>query len=139
MTFTLASFNAHAGLRPRTNGVCVPYDVAGAIEALDADVIVVQETWWPDGEPSQVQVAAERLGAEMFELPFGRGTIEPWPHVRRDGIGSGDVGLAVAQATNLFQQAQAATERMSLPVVLLFAGFLIFIGYPAIARVLTGF
>jgi tight adherence protein C len=35
-------------------------------------------------------------------------------------------------------QAQAATERMSLPVVLLFAGFLVFIGYPAITRVLTG-
>jgi Flp pilus assembly protein TadB len=35
-------------------------------------------------------------------------------------------------------QAQAATERMSLPVVCLFAGFLLFISYPAITRVLTG-
>ncbi len=34
--------------------------------------------------------------------------------------------------------AQATTERMSLPVVLLFAGFLLFIGYPAVQRVLTG-
>lgn len=34
--------------------------------------------------------------------------------------------------------AQAATERMSLPVVLLFAAFLLFIGYPAMAHVLTG-
>ena len=33
---------------------------------------------------------------------------------------------------------QAATERMSLPVVLLFAGFLLFLGYPAVQRVLTG-
>lgn len=33
---------------------------------------------------------------------------------------------------------QAATERMSLPVVLLFAGFLVFLGYPAVERVLTG-
>ena len=33
---------------------------------------------------------------------------------------------------------QAATERMSLPVVLLFAGFLAFIGFPAVERVLTG-
>jgi Flp pilus assembly protein TadB len=32
--------------------------------------------------------------------------------------------------------AQAASERMSLPVVALFAGFLIFIGYPALATVL---
>ena len=36
-------------------------------------------------------------------------------------------------------EAQAASERMSLPVVLLFAGFLVFIGYPAMARVLSGF
>ncbi|HEY3810563.1 MAG TPA: type II secretion system F family protein [Acidimicrobiales bacterium] len=34
---------------------------------------------------------------------------------------------------------QAATERMSLPVVLLFAGFLLFLGYPAVQKVLTGF
>jgi Flp pilus assembly protein TadB len=36
-------------------------------------------------------------------------------------------------------EAQSATERMSLPVVLLFAGFLIFVGYPAVAHVLGGF
>ncbi|MCQ4084393.1 type II secretion system F family protein [Streptomyces sp. RB6PN25] len=33
--------------------------------------------------------------------------------------------------------AQAATERMSLPVVLMFAAFLVFIGYPAMMRVLV--
>ena len=33
---------------------------------------------------------------------------------------------------------QAATERMSLPVVLLFAGFLLFLGYPAVEKVLAG-
>ncbi|MER8160225.1 type II secretion system F family protein [Streptomyces sp. NPDC094472] len=33
--------------------------------------------------------------------------------------------------------AQAATEQMSLPVVLLFAAFLLLIGYPALAHVLT--
>jgi Flp pilus assembly protein TadB len=32
---------------------------------------------------------------------------------------------------------QAASERMSLPVVLLFAGFLFFIGFPAVEKVLT--
>nr|WP_214661987.1 type II secretion system F family protein [Streptomyces polyasparticus] len=34
--------------------------------------------------------------------------------------------------------AQAATERMSLPVVVMFAGFLIFIGFPALHKVLAG-
>lgn len=35
-------------------------------------------------------------------------------------------------------EAQAATERMALPVVLLFVGFLILIGYPALDAILTG-
>ncbi|MBB6174947.1 hypothetical protein HNR23_005007 [Nocardiopsis mwathae] len=34
-------------------------------------------------------------------------------------------------------EAQSATERMSLPVVVLFAGFLILIGYPAVSLILT--
>lgn len=34
--------------------------------------------------------------------------------------------------------AQAATERMSLPVVVLLVGFIVFIGYPAVVRVITG-
>lgn len=34
--------------------------------------------------------------------------------------------------------AQSATERMALPVVLLFVGFLLLVGYPAIDAVLTG-
>jgi Flp pilus assembly protein TadB len=41
--------------------------------------------------------------------------------------------LADAQAS-----AEAMSERMSLPVVVLFAGFLIFVGYPALAHVLEG-
>ena len=95
MTFTLVSFNAHAGLQPRRDGVCLPYDLAGVLEGFDADVFVVQETWWPDGgEPSAVQVAAERIGAKVFELPFGRATLHPWPHVRTDGSGQGTVGIS---------------------------------------------
>jgi tight adherence protein C len=41
--------------------------------------------------------------------------------------------LAAAEA-----HANAATERMALPIVALFTGFLIFLGYPAVAAVLTG-
>lgn len=41
--------------------------------------------------------------------------------------------LAEAQA-----DAEAISERMSLPVVVLFAGFLLFVGYPALAHVLVG-
>jgi Flp pilus assembly protein TadB len=42
-------------------------------------------------------------------------------------------GLADVEAA-----AQSASERMSLPVILLLCGFVLFIGFPAIARVLEG-
>lgn len=34
--------------------------------------------------------------------------------------------------------AQSATERMTLPIVLLMVGFIVFLGYPAVDRVITG-
>jgi hypothetical protein len=34
--------------------------------------------------------------------------------------------------------AQAATERMSLPLVILFAGFMLLIGFPAVMHVIEG-
>jgi uncharacterized membrane protein len=46
--------------------------------------------------------------------------------------------LRAHELTETEAAAQAATERMSLPVVLLFAAFLVFIGFPAIARVISG-
>jgi Flp pilus assembly protein TadB len=42
-------------------------------------------------------------------------------------------GLADAESS-----AQAASERMSLPIVLLMLGFVIFLGYPAVMQVLMG-
>jgi tight adherence protein C len=46
--------------------------------------------------------------------------------------------LRARQLTDAETTAQAATEKMSLPLVLLFAGFLLLIGYPAVVHVLTG-
>ncbi|HEY2303790.1 MAG TPA: type II secretion system F family protein [Acidimicrobiales bacterium] len=46
--------------------------------------------------------------------------------------------LRVKSLADVEESAQAATERMSLPVILLLCGFVIFIGYPAITRVLNG-
>ena len=45
-----------------------------------------------------------------------------------------DHALASAEA-----DAQSATERMAFPVVLLFLGFMVLVGYPAVNAVLTGF
>ena len=42
-------------------------------------------------------------------------------------------GLADAESA-----AQAASERMSLPIVLLMFGFVVFLGYPAVMQVLNG-
>jgi tight adherence protein C len=44
--------------------------------------------------------------------------------------------LRTRELTDAEGEAQAATERMSLPVVVLFMGFLLFVGYPAVMRVL---
>jgi endonuclease/exonuclease/phosphatase family metal-dependent hydrolase len=92
---TIVSFNSHAGLQARRNGVCEPYDLAAVLRGFDADVIVVQESWRPDGAPAVAEAVAGALGAEVFELPFGRARLDPWPHIPRDGSGPGTVGLAV--------------------------------------------
>ncbi|WP_086828706.1 type II secretion system F family protein [Allokutzneria sp. NRRL B-24872] len=46
--------------------------------------------------------------------------------------------LRTHQITDAETDAQSATERMSLPVVALFLGYLAFIAYPALTQVLTG-
>lgn len=46
--------------------------------------------------------------------------------------------LRARQLTDAERRAGADTERMSLPVMALFLGFLLFIGYPAVSQVLTG-
>jgi endonuclease/exonuclease/phosphatase family metal-dependent hydrolase len=92
---TIASFNCHAGLQARRNGVCEPYDLDTALAGIDADVVVLQESWTPDGGVAAVRRVGDAIGAEVFELRFGRSRLDPWPHVPRDGSGLGDVGLAV--------------------------------------------
>jgi Flp pilus assembly protein TadB len=45
--------------------------------------------------------------------------------------------LRLRELTDAEADANAATERMSLPVILMFAGFMIFVGYPALTSVLS--
>ncbi|MDI6104372.1 type II secretion system F family protein [Actinoplanes sp. NEAU-A12] len=56
----------------------------------------------------------------------------------RSSLRSRAVALRDRQLTDAEGEANAATERMSLPIVALFGGFLIFLGYPALAAVLGG-
>lgn len=92
---SVVSFNCHAGLQARRNGVCEPYDLAGVLRGFDADVIVVQESFRPDGGVAPAVQVAEELGHTVHELPFGRSRLEPWPHIGRDGHGTGVVGIAI--------------------------------------------
>ncbi|WP_433530272.1 type II secretion system F family protein [Micromonospora sp. CA-263727] len=56
----------------------------------------------------------------------------------RASLRSRAIALRARQLSDNEGEANAATERMALPIVALFAGFLIFLGYPAMAAVLGG-
>lgn len=58
---TVATFNSHCGVDRRNRR----YDVVGAVERLDADVIALQEVWHPHDAPSFAAEAAQRLGYEL--------------------------------------------------------------------------
>lgn len=92
---SIVTLNVHGGQRNR--GISTPrlrhhepppstassngaYDVAGALRAFDADVLVLQESWWPDDGQAAVEVVAAESGAIVHSASFGRGRVEPWPH-----------------------------------------------------------
>jgi Flp pilus assembly protein TadB len=81
----------------------------------------------------------EELGvAELVELAASVALAGTEGAKVRASLAAKAASLRVHQLADAEAAAQASTERMSLPVVLLFAGFLLFIGYPAMARVMTG-
>ncbi|MGH3843640.1 MAG: type II secretion system F family protein [Pseudonocardiaceae bacterium] len=56
----------------------------------------------------------------------------------RASLAAKAAALRTHQITDAEADAHAATERMSLPVMVLFLGFLIFLGFPALTQVLNG-
>lgn len=56
----------------------------------------------------------------------------------RRSLNAKATSLRTRQLADAESQAASNTERMSLPIVLLFLGFLVFIAYPAAQKVLTG-
>jgi endonuclease/exonuclease/phosphatase family metal-dependent hydrolase len=61
-TLTLASFNVHMGV----DGWGRPFDVVSECRDLDADVLVMQESWAPDdGSPSTAGQVATALGYQV--------------------------------------------------------------------------
>lgn len=87
--------------------------------------------------------ALERLGthlgiAELGELAASVGLAGSEGAKVRASLSAKAASLRTHQLAEAEAAAQASTEQMSLPVVLLFAGFLFFIGFPAVERVLEG-
>jgi Flp pilus assembly protein TadB len=57
----------------------------------------------------------------------------------RESLAARAEGLRARELARAQAEAAAATERMTFPVVALAVGFLVVLGYPAVARVLAGF
>jgi len=75
--FVVASFNVHSGV----DGWGRRFDVVAACARCDADVLVLQESWTPDGSKGMAQTIAAELGYEAHELPNAEGRLSG-PHPR---------------------------------------------------------
>jgi len=64
----VASFNVHGGV----DGYGRPFDVVAACRKLDADVLVLQETWTPSVGEALAPTVADELGYRLEELPMTR-------------------------------------------------------------------
>ncbi len=68
-TFSVASWNIHwGGLTPAGE----PYDAITAARALDSDILVLQESWWPDGEEDDLHTALRGSGYQLIEQRLDR-------------------------------------------------------------------
>lgn len=88
---TVATFNTHWGMDRRGR----PYDVVETCRALEADVIVLQESWRNDGEPGFAAQAARDLGYGLRQVTLGRVDAHGRPRLPSLGQGRGDWGVAV--------------------------------------------
>lgn len=68
---SVANFNMHCGM----DGWGRPYDFVGAIDALDADIVVLEETWTAEGDTTggQAAQAARDLGYQVVTQALGGG------------------------------------------------------------------
>ncbi len=71
----VASFNVHGGV----DGWGRPFDVVDACRRIGADVLMLQESWFPDGGVSMAQRVADELGYVSVEQVFARGRITAPP------------------------------------------------------------
>jgi endonuclease/exonuclease/phosphatase family metal-dependent hydrolase len=94
-TLTVATFNVHMGV----DGWGRPFDVVAQCGRLDADLLVLQESWAPDGDgPSTAARVAERWGYQVVAevalaharlyapLPTASARWAPWPNRLRRAL-----------------------------------------------------
>jgi endonuclease/exonuclease/phosphatase family metal-dependent hydrolase len=62
----VATLNLHAGI----DGWGTPFDVVACCGQLDADVLLLQETWTPEGGEGLASHVATSLGYEAHEVPL---------------------------------------------------------------------
>ena len=103
-------------------------------KALDAAQLVRQPPW-----RNLAELGAELGVNELVELAGSVALAGTEGAKVRASLAARAAALRAHQLADAEARAQAATERLSLPVVLLFAGFLLLIGFPAIAQILIGF
>lgn len=68
---TVASYNVHWGYDKRGG----TFDIVEVCRMLDADLLVMQESWLPGGEKSEADRAAAELGYEVVHAVMGPGRV----------------------------------------------------------------
>jgi endonuclease/exonuclease/phosphatase family metal-dependent hydrolase len=83
------------GVRPRR---WETFDASAVCRDLDADVLVLQESYRPDGDVSVAERVATELGYEHTEAVLARSVVDPKPRVLRAAeaeYSTGDWGMAL--------------------------------------------
>ena len=78
-TLVVANFNVHAGI----DGWGRPFDVVAACRAIDADVLVLEETWTPHEGVGLAQQVAHAAGYRVVERVLAAGR-RAGPHPNAD-------------------------------------------------------
>jgi endonuclease/exonuclease/phosphatase (EEP) superfamily protein YafD len=89
---TVACHNLHWGEDMKAR----PFDALGACVALDADVLVLPESWRPNGREALVDRLADETGATLYDIAFmsDRNPARP-RHLQPPPGPAGTCGLAV--------------------------------------------
>lgn len=108
---TIGSFNVHLGRGLRSTGFA-PFDVVEACRAIDTDVLVLEESWAPDGAPSDHARVAAALDMEVVvDVAMGRASVEPTARVRgRAGASTGEGGSHLAVLSRRPVERSSVTE-----------------------------